>query len=165
MSCTPSTSWACERKSHDMWRGATALSPKSAPISWVGLSTRMLLPLRGAWGVAYRGHDAAVVVYWGQLIQNGLHPMWLQPSQIQARGQVGQESNLQPAVLEIQSGVSGGVGHHRHLPICPTGSVVSCRRAFLGVTASNHPVLFRSIRLVCWQFSGMWFIFTVVLSE
>ena len=43
-------------------------------------------------------------------------------------GQVGQESNLQPAVLETQSGVSGGVGHHRQMPLCPTLSVVLCRR-------------------------------------
>jgi len=43
-------------------------------------------------------------------------------------GQVGQESNLHPAVLETQSGVSGGVGRHRHMPICPIISVVFCRR-------------------------------------
>jgi len=41
---------------------------------------------------------------------------------------VGQESNLHPAVLETQSGVSGGVGRHRHMPICPIISVVFCRR-------------------------------------
>ena len=39
-------------------------------------------------------------------------------------GQVGQESNLHPAVLETQSGVSGGVGRYRQMPLCPTLSVV-----------------------------------------
>jgi hypothetical protein len=39
-------------------------------------------------------------------------------------GQVGQESHLQPAVLETQSYVSGSVAHHRHMPICPSISVV-----------------------------------------
>jgi hypothetical protein len=34
-------------------------------------------------------------------------------------GQVGQESRLRLAVLETQCGVSGGVGRHRHMPICP----------------------------------------------
>ena len=43
-------------------------------------------------------------------------------------GQVGQESNRQPAVLETQSGVSGGVARHRQMPLCPTISVVFCRR-------------------------------------
>src|SRR5262245_56950189 len=33
-------------------------------------------------------------------------------------GQVGQESNLPPTVLETQSYVSGSVAHHRHMPIC-----------------------------------------------
>ena len=39
-------------------------------------------------------------------------------------GQVGQESNLHPAVLETQSGVSGGVARYRQMPVCPTLSVV-----------------------------------------
>ena len=43
-------------------------------------------------------------------------------------GQVGQESNLHPAVLETPSGVSWGVGRHRHMPLCPTRSVAACRR-------------------------------------
>ena len=41
-----------------------------------------------------------------------------------SEGQVGQESNLQPAVLETQSGVSGSVGWCRHMPLCPTLAVV-----------------------------------------
>jgi hypothetical protein len=40
------------------------------------------------------------------------------------KGQVGQESNLHPAVVETQSYVSGSVAHHRHMPICPIISVV-----------------------------------------
>jgi hypothetical protein len=41
--------------------------------------------------------------------------------------QVGQESNLQPAVLETQSGVSGSVARCRHMPLCPTLAVALCR--------------------------------------
>jgi hypothetical protein len=44
---------------------------------------------------------AAVGVKWGQGTPHGLRAMWLQPAEIQgSEGQVGQESNLQPAVLE-----------------------------------------------------------------
>ena len=41
---------------------------------------------------------------------------------------MGQDSHRQPAVLETHSGVSGGDGRHRHLPLCPTLAVVFCRR-------------------------------------
>ena len=40
---------------------------------------------------------------------------------------MGQEPHLHPAVLETQSGVSGSVAHHRHMPICPIISVAKCR--------------------------------------
>jgi len=45
-----------------------------------------------------------------------------------SEGAVGEESHLQPAVLETPSGVSGGVGRRRHVPVCPSRSVVFCRR-------------------------------------
>jgi hypothetical protein len=48
-------------------------------------------------------------------------------------GQVGQESNLQPAVLETQSAVSGDVGWCRPMPPCPALSVAECRRVSLRV--------------------------------
>jgi hypothetical protein len=35
--------------------------------------------------------------------------------------------------VETQSGVSGGVGRHRQMPLCPTRSVVFCRRLSPGV--------------------------------
>jgi hypothetical protein len=35
--------------------------------------------------------------------------------------------------LETKSGVSGSVGYYRHMPICPTLSVVFCRRMSLCV--------------------------------
>jgi hypothetical protein len=41
---------------------------------------------------------------------------------------VGQKSRLQPAVVETQSGVSGGVGRFRQMPVCPTLAVVFCRQ-------------------------------------
>jgi hypothetical protein len=50
------------------------------------------------------------------------------PHEFRVVGQVGQESNRRPAVLETPSGVSGGVGRHRQMPLCPTLCVVFCRR-------------------------------------
>jgi hypothetical protein len=38
----------------------------------------------------------------------------------------GAPSNLQPAVLETQSGVSGSVARYRHRQLCPTLVVVFC---------------------------------------
>ena len=46
-------------------------------------------------------------------------------------GQVGQESNLQPAVLETQSAVSGGVGRVatcRAAPLSLSSDAAECRR-------------------------------------
>jgi hypothetical protein len=51
----------------------------------------------------------------------------LKPEFTAAEGQVGQESNLQPAVLETQSGVSGGIGTCRQMPPCPLKRAVICR--------------------------------------
>jgi hypothetical protein len=48
-------------------------------------------------------------------------------------GQVGQESNLQAAVLKTHSDVSGGVAQCRQMPLCPAFAVVSCRRLSLCV--------------------------------
>ena len=50
-----------------------------------------------------------------------------QPHEFRPSGQVGQESNLQPAVLETQSDVSGGVAWCRHMPVCRTPCVAECR--------------------------------------
>jgi hypothetical protein len=49
------------------------------------------------------------------------------PHEFKLLGQVGQESNLQPAVLETQSGVSGDVGRCRQMPLCPMFFVAVCR--------------------------------------
>jgi hypothetical protein len=59
----------------------------------------------------------------GQSTHIALEPWSSKPHEFSARGQVGQESNLHPAVVETQSGVSGGVARHRHVPICPTHPV------------------------------------------
>ncbi len=69
---------------------------------------------------------------WGQMgskhAKQAAHHMPAAQLNSRFTGQVGQESNLQPAVLETQSGVSGGVVRHRQMPVCPTLAVVFCRR-------------------------------------
>jgi len=62
-----------------------------------------------------------------------LEPQASNPYKFRTRGQVGQESNLHPAVLETQSGVSSGVGRLRQMSACPTICVVFCRRLSPGV--------------------------------
>jgi hypothetical protein len=63
-------------------------------------------------------------------------PARASPTRPEFKGQVGQESNLQPAVLETQSDVSRGVGRHRQMPLCPhhlcrllPPNVAMCRRS------------------------------------
>jgi hypothetical protein len=51
--------------------------------------------------------------------------------------QVGQESRRRPAVVETQSGVSGGVGRHRRMPPCRTVSAAVCRRVSAVIGANN----------------------------
>ena len=66
-----------------------------------------------------------IVVNRPKACKSGLESRCSSPFQFKVReGQVGQESNLQPAVVETQSGVSGGVGQCRHVPLCPTLAVV-----------------------------------------
>jgi hypothetical protein len=86
-----STSALCIRKRRARWR-----SPA------VAVSNYRLCVAHGA------ADDARVGVKWGQSTQNSLHAMWLQHPRIQDfLGQVGQESNLQPAVLEPAAVASG----------------------------------------------------------
>ena len=72
-----------------------------------------------------------VVWHWGQIGVNARTLGWghvaRNPYEFRDLGQVGQESNLQPAVLETQSDVSGGVGRYRQVPLCPTLNVVVYR--------------------------------------
>jgi hypothetical protein len=53
-----------------------------------------------------------------------------------------------PAVVETQSGVSGGVAHHRQMPLYPIISVAACRRM------SPHVAVCRRVSPVTGQILG-----------
>jgi hypothetical protein len=69
----------------------------------------------------------------GQIAHVALRSQDRNPHEFSTPRQVGQESHRQPAVLETQSAVSGDVRWCRHMPLCPTRSVVECRRMSPGV--------------------------------
>jgi hypothetical protein len=67
---------------------------------------------------------APVGVKWVKAWKTGGAPHVGSPDEFSFLGQVGSDSNLHPAVLETQSLVSGSVGRHRHMSVCPALSVV-----------------------------------------